>query len=173
MDKIEELKLLKKNLLNEIEREMMHLVSKFKEYVSVDHPDNPKHRMIEGICTRINYGVVDSEPFWPTEIPLHGGERKNYYCYLPNEVEFIIRNGYNKWRSNLIFYNDEIGAWYIYNNEDEHGCWGIEYPKELEFGKKIVCVNELDTDTQLAILELLETILKDPLEEFLEQFKTV
>lgn len=171
MDKIDEVKLLKKNLLNEIEREMMHLVSKFKEYVSVDHPDNPKHMMIEGRCTRINYGVVDSEPFWPPEIPLHGGERKNYYCYLPNKVEFI--NRYNKWRSNLIFYNDEIGAWYVYNNDHSRELWETEYPKELDNHEKIVCVNELDTDTQIAFLELLETILKDPLEEFLEQFKTV
>lgn len=171
MDKMEEIKLLKRNLRDEIYQEIMRLVNKFKEYVSVDHPENPKHTIIEGICVRINYGVVDSETFWPLEIPLNRGERKNYYCYLPNKVEFI--NQYSKWCSNLIFYNDEIGAWYVYNNDHSRKLWETEYPKELDNHEKIACINELDTDSQIAFLELLETLLKDPLEEFFEEFKTI
>ena len=171
MDKIEAVKLLKKNLREEIDREMMRLVNKFKEYVSVDHPDNPKHTIIEGICTRINYGVVDSDSFWPPEITLSGGERKNYYCFLLNKVEFI--NKHTKWRSNLIFYNDEIGAWYVYNNDHSRDLWETEYPKELDNHEKIACIKDLDTDSQIEFLELLETLLKDPLEDFFEQFKTI
>lgn len=154
MDSIETIKDLKKNLREEIDKEMRSLVGKFKDYVTTEHPDNPKHIMIEGIWYRNNYGVVDSKPFWPPEIPLNRGERKNYYCYLSEYVQFIHR--YRIWRSDVIFYNDEIGGWFVYDSENE----------------KYTGFEELDTDAQIKMLEMLKKRIETPSPEtFLEEIE--
>lgn len=154
MDSIETIKDLKKNLREEIDKEMRSLVGKFKDYVTTEHPDNPKHITIEGIWYRNNYGVVDSKPFWPPEIPLNRGERKNYYCYLSEYVQFIHRN--RIWRSDVIFYNDEIGGWFVYDREN----------------KKYTGFEELDTDAQIKMLEMLKKRIETPSPEtFLEELE--
>ena len=154
MDSIETIKDLKKSLREEIDKEMMSLVGKFKDYVVVEHPDNPKPIMIEGVWYRNNYGVVDSQPFWPPEIPLNRGERKNYYCYLSEYVQFIHR--YRIWRSDVIFYNDEIGGWFVYDREN----------------KEYTGFEELDTDAQIEMLEMLKRFIETPSPEaFLEELE--
>ena len=154
MDGTEKIKLLKENIREEIDKEMRSLVNKFKEYVTTEHPDNPKHVMIEGVWYRNNYGVVDSKPFWPPEIPLDRGERKNYYCYLSDHVYFI--HLYRIWRSNVIFYNDEIGGWYVYDSDNK---------QYIEF-------DGLDTDTQIKMLEMLKKCIEIPSPEaFLEELE--
>lgn len=154
MDSIETIKDLKENLREEIDKEMRSLVGKFKDYVVVEHPDNPKPIMIEGVWYRNNYGVVDSKPFWPPEIPLNRGERKNYYCYLSDYVQFIHR--YRIWRSDVIFYNDEIGGWFVYDREN----------------KEYTGFEELDTDAQIKMLEMLKRFIETPSPEtFLEELE--
>ena len=109
MDNIEKIKLSKKNLQDEILKEMMSLVDKFKEYVSVDHIGYPKHQIIEGICTRTNYGIIKNDyPDLPLKI-FEKRENNNYYCFLPEKIEFYNRYSNNhKWYTNLIFYNNKI-----------------------------------------------------------------
>jgi hypothetical protein len=67
----------------------------------------------------------------------------NYYCYLPEFVEFIHR--YKIWKTDIIIYNENSNWWYVYNTETK---------KQLEF-------NELDTDAQIKMLELLENRLEN------------
>ena len=64
MSNIDKINLSKKNLQEEILKEMMSLVDKFKEYVSVDHPENPKYTMVEGVCSKINYGIIIVQCFY-------------------------------------------------------------------------------------------------------------
>ena len=128
MDSIETIKDLKRSLRKDIDKRIRELVDKFKDYVSVDeHFGFPKHLMIEGIWYRNNYGYRDG----------------NYYCYLPEFVEFIHR--YKIWRTDVIVYNENSNWWYVYNTETK---------KQLEF-------NELDTDAQIKMLELLENRLEN------------
>ena len=65
---IESIRILKGNLQNNIDEELNRIIIDFKEYVSVEHDDNPKFTLVDGICTRINYGCKDERYFW---------------CYLP------------------------------------------------------------------------------------------
>lgn len=52
---IDRLKEYKEKIQNRIEKEMHNLVPKFKEYVRNDHPEYPKHILIEGmIKTKTN-----------------------------------------------------------------------------------------------------------------------
>jgi hypothetical protein len=128
MNSIETIKDQKRNLRKDIDKRMRGLVEKFKEYVSVDtHVGFPKHLMIEGIWYRNNFGYKDG----------------NYYCYLPEFVEFIHR--YKIWKTDIIIYNENSNWWYVYNTETK---------KQLEF-------NELDTDAQIKMLELLENRLEN------------
>ncbi len=128
MDSIETIKDLKRSLRKDIDKRIRGLVDKFKEYVSVDNHDGfPKHLIIEGMWYRNNYGYRNG----------------NYYCYLPEFVEFIHR--YKIWRTNIIIYNENFNWWYVYNKETK---------EQLEF-------NELDTDAQIKMLELLENRLEN------------
>ena len=128
MDSIETIKDLKRSLRKDIDKRIRGLVDKFKEYVSVDdHAGFPKHLIIEGMWHRNNYGYKDG----------------NYYCYLPEFVEFIHR--YKIWRTNIIVYNEKHNWWFVYNKEKK---------EQLEF-------DELDTDAQVKMLELLENRLGD------------
>ena len=128
MDSIETIKDLKRSLRKDIDKRIRGLVDKFKEYVSVDnHVGFPKHLMIEGMWYRNNFGYKDG----------------NYYCYLPEFVEFIHR--YNIWRTNIIVYNEKLNWWFVYNTEKK---------ERLEF-------DELDTDAQVKMLELLENRLEN------------
>ena len=128
MDSIETIKDLKRSLQKDIDKRIRGLVDKFKEYVSVDnHVGFPKHLMIEGMWYRNNFGYKDG----------------NYYCYLPEFVEFIHR--YKIWKTDIIIYNENSNWWYVYNTETK---------KQLEF-------NELDTDAQIKMLELLENRLEN------------
>ena len=126
MDSIESIKVFKKSIHNEIAREMNRLIPKFKKYVSEEHSNNPKHVFIEGIWHRNNYGYKDNY----------------YYCYLSDFVQFI--HNYNIWRIDVIFYNDKLNRWFVYDKEKEDYT---EY-------------NELDTDSQIALLELLKKRLE-------------
>lgn len=60
MDKIEILKSQKENLQEVIYKELDNLTAMFKEYVVIEHPDYPKHIMIENIWYRNNYGCKDN-----------------------------------------------------------------------------------------------------------------
>jgi hypothetical protein len=126
MDSIESIKVLKENIHNEIAIEMNCLIPKFKKYVSEEHSNNPKHVFIEGIWHRNNYGYKDNY----------------YYCYLSDFVQFI--HNYSIWRIDVIFYNDKLNWWFVYDKEKE---------KYTEY-------NELDTDSQIALLELLKKRLE-------------
>ena len=128
MDSIETIKDLKRSLRKDIDKRIRGLVDKFKEYVSVDnHVGFPKHLMIEGMWYRNNYGYRNG----------------NYYCYLPEFVEFI--NRYKIWKTDIIIYNENSNWWYVYNTENK---------EQLEY-------NELDTDAQIKMLELLENRLEN------------
>lgn len=126
MDSIESIKVLKKSIHNEIAREMNRLIPKFKKYVSEEHSDNPKHVLIEGIWYRNNYGY----------------DNNCYYCYLSDFIQFIHIN--EIWQINVIFYNDKLNWWFVYDKEKE---------KYTEY-------NDLDTDSQIALLELLNKRLE-------------
>ena len=127
MDNIESIKLLKENIQDNIHNELNKLVCAFKDYVIVEHDNNPKYTLVGGICTRINYGCKDNIYFW---------------CYLPSDVKFIHNN--KIWISNMIFYNDELNWWYVYNRDN----------------KQYVEFDEMDTDSQIAMLEMLENYLE-------------
>lgn len=122
MDSIESIKTLKESIHNEIAREMNRLIPKFKKYVCEEHSNDTKHVFIEGIWHRNNYGYKDNY----------------YYCYLSDFVQFI--HNYSIWRIDVIFYNDKLNWWFVYDKEKE---------KYTEY-------NELDTDSQIALLELLK-----------------
>ena len=128
MDSIETIKDLKRSLRKDIDKRIRSLVDKFNEYVSVDnHAGFPKHLIIEGMWHRNNYGYKNG----------------NYYCYLPEFVEFIHRR--KIWKADIIIYNENFNWWYVYNKETK---------EQLEF-------NELDTDAQIKMLELLENRLEN------------
>ena len=170
---IEKIKLAKKSLQDEIMKEMMSLVDMFKEYVTIDHTEYPKHQIIEGICTRVNYGIIKND--YPN-IPLPQFENKednNYYCFLPEKIEFYTKySKSSKWYTNLIFYNNKLGGWFIYNYKttswlaDDSLCLKVIDDENVEE------FEALDIETQIAFLEQLENLLKDPLEDFFETFKT-
>lgn len=126
MNSIESIKLLKENIQDEIDNELNRIVCEFKDYVTKEHENNPKFTLIEGICTRFNYGSKDNTYFW---------------CYLPNDIKFIHNNKICK--TNMIFFNDELKCWCVYNRDIK---------THLEF-------NEMDTDSQIAMLEMLENHL--------------
>lgn len=72
----------------------------------------------------------------------YGIDGNKYFCYLPETVEFIHR--YNYWRTNAIYFNNNSNCWYLYNKDKK------------EFAE----FNSLDTDTQIATLEILKNQLK-------------
>jgi hypothetical protein len=161
MSNIDKIKLSKENLQKEIMKEMMNLVDKFKEYVSVDHTKYPKYQIIEGICTKINYGIIKND--YP-ELPLklfENRENNNYYCFLPEKIEFLNKySSTRKWYSNLIFYNEKLNCWFVYNN-DKMGSWsGYEEDclKKID-EDKVDEFTSLDIETQIAFLEQLEKLL--------------
>lgn len=123
---IDSIKLLKENIQNEIDKELNRLVDPLKDYISIEHSDNPKFILVDNICTRINYGQKDNTYFW---------------IYLPKDIIFIHLN--KIWITNMIFYNNKLNCWYVYNRDND---------KYVEF-------NEMDTDGQIAMLEMLVKIL--------------
>ena len=158
MSNIDKINLSKKNLQEEILKEMMSLVDKFKEYVSVDHPENPKYTMIEGVCSKINYGIVKDE--YPN-IPLQPFENKvdnNYYCFLPNKIYFL--NQYKIWCSNLIFYNNKLNCWFVYNNDNEKFSLCTTTLKDIE-PNKVKEFTSLDIETQIKFLEHLQNFFEN------------
>ena len=102
MGNIESIKSLKENIQNEIYKELENLVPKLMDYVSVEHDNNPKFTLVEGICTRINYGSKAKTYFW---------------CYLPKDIQFIHLN--TIWRTNMIFYSDRADWWFVYNRDNK------------------------------------------------------
>lgn len=102
MGNIESIKSLKENIQNEIYKELENLVPKLMDYVSVEHDNNPKFTLVEGICTRINYGSKANTYFW---------------CYLPKDIQFIHLN--KIWRTNMIFYSDRADWWFVYNHDNK------------------------------------------------------
>jgi hypothetical protein len=162
MDSIDKIKNAKKNLQDDILKEMMSLVDVFKAYVTVDHTKYLKHQIIEGICTKINYGIIKND--YP-ELPLklfENRENNNYYCFLPEKIEFLNKySSTRKWYSNLIFYNEKLNCWFVYNN-DKMGSWsGYEEDclKKID-EDKVEEFTSLDIETQIAFLEQLENLLK-------------
>ena len=158
MSNIDKIKLSKENLQKEITKEMMGLVDKFKEYVSADHPENPKYIMVEGVCSKINYGIVKDE--YPN-IPLQLFENKvddNYYCYLPNKIYFL--NQYKIWCSDLIFYNNKLNCWLVYNNGNEKFSLYTTTLKDIEYNK-VKEFTSLDIETQIKFLEHLQNFFEN------------
>lgn len=140
MENIDKIEVLTEIVRADIEKEMMNLVDKFKEYVSIDHSKYPKWSTNEsGVCTRINYGIEESD--YPNLPVFENKIDKNYYCYLPNHVEFI--NGHKLLRSNLLFYNNKLNCWMVYDKSKN---------KVLDF-------NVIDTDSQVKFLKMIENIL--------------
>lgn len=157
MSNIDKIKLSKENLQEEIMKEMMSLVDKFKKYVSDDHPENPKYMMVEDICCRVNYGIVKSD--YPN-MPFKRFKNKvynNYYYYLPNKIEFL--NQYEKWYTDLIFYNNKLNCWFVYNNGNEKFSLYTTTLKDIE-SNKVEEFTSLDIETQIKFLEQLENLLK-------------
>ena len=66
---------------------------------------------------------------------------KLYYCSLPERVQFIYKN--SQWSSNRLIFNDDLK------------CWGVR-DKDT---KKVAVFEVLDTDAQIAILEMLDTFI--------------
>ncbi len=139
MDSIEKIKDLKENLREVIDKEMRGLVRKFKDYVVVDHPDNSKYQIIEGVCTRINYGCEGN---------------RYYYYWLAPDLEFI--HLHSLWRVYAIYYDDKLKWWFVYN-KDKHDCTEFNeldtdaQIKMLEMLKKCI-----ETSSLKAFLEELE-----------------
>jgi hypothetical protein len=160
MDSIEKIKIAKKTLQDDILKAMMNLVGMFKEYVTVDHTKYPKHQIVEGICTKINYGIIKNDyPNIPLQI-FENKEDNNYYCFLPEKIEFYNKYSNSKWYTNLIFYNNKLNCWFVYNivvkswwGEDHLCLKNIESDKVEEF-------TSLDIETQIKFLDQLENLLK-------------
>ena len=124
MYSIDKIKLAKQNLQDEILKEMMSLVDKFKEYVTVDHAKYSKYQIVEGICTKVNYGIIKND--YPNIPIFESKEDNNYYCFLPEKIEFYNRYSNNhKWYTNLIFYNNKLNCWFVYNVVAK-SWWGEE-----------------------------------------------
>jgi len=107
---------------------MWRSVDSFKNYVIAEdeHDNYPKEVSIEGKYTRANYGC----------------EKDNYYyCFLPGFVQFVYQNSY--WRSDLIFFDDNIKCWFVYDGDK----------------KEYVTFEALDTDSQIAFYEMLDNLL--------------
>lgn len=68
---------------------------------------------------------------------------KLYYCLLPERVQFIYKN--SQWSSNRVIFDDELKYWMVYDNDK----------------KKSVAFEALNTDTQIAILQMLNTFMDD------------
>lgn len=106
---------------------MHRYVSPFQEYVTAKDDDLvSKHLTIEGREGRTNYGCAKDN---------------YYYCFLPNFVQFTYENSI--WRSNMIFFNDKIKCWFVYDMDK----------------KEKVAIQALDTDSQIAFLTMLHRVL--------------
>ena len=162
MDNIDKIKLAKQNLQDEILKEMMSLVDTFKEYVTVDHATYSKYQIVEGICTKINYGIIKNDyPDLPLKI-FESKEDNNYYCFLPKKIEFYNRySNTRKWYSNLIFYNNKLNCWFVYNNDKLCSWRGFEEDclKNIE-EDRVEEFTSLGIETQIAFLEQLKKLLK-------------
>ena len=65
----------------------------------------------------------------------------NFFCQIIL-LRFTHKN--KIWRSNVIFYNNNLNWWYVYNRDNK---------QYVEFG-------EMDTDNQIKMLEMLENNLE-------------
>lgn len=158
MESVDKIKLLKKTIREDIEQEMKNLVDKFKEYISVDHDNNPKYTMGEYFLTRINYGIKKHS--YPNLPPLFNDiEDDNYYCYLPNVV--VFKCDYELWRTNLIFYNNKSNSWFVYNCDPSQKKFSLTKldALDLDCNDKFIEFGSLDTDSQIMFLEQLKNLL--------------
>ena len=64
-----------------------------------------------------------------------------YYFLLPNTVQFIYQN--NHGHSDLLFFNDKLQCWFVIDKEK----------------KEKVTFTALDTDAQIAILDMIDHFL--------------
>lgn len=112
----------------EIVLSMRRYVDLFKKFVINDNYDYPKHVSIEGKYKRTQYGC---------EKDIY------YYCFLPGRVQFIHEDSH--WRSNLIFFNDKIKCWFVYDKDK----------------KEYVTFEAMDTDSQIAFYSMLDELLHD------------
>ena len=69
-------------------------------------------------------------------------ENRYFWCYLPNDVLFIHLN--KIWRTNMIFYDNQLYCWFVYNRDID----------------KYVSFDEMDTDSQIKMLENLKNNVK-------------
>ena len=168
MKEIDKVKKLREKVREEIKREMKNLVDEFKEYVGVDHPDNPKYTKGKYYVTRINYGII--KHIYP-DFPLIFGNKEddNYYCYLPNYVQFV--HNYKLRQSNLIFYNNKSKTWFVCDQSDKKFSFSHD-TLELDDLTKLIEFSSLDTDTQIKMLEMLKRFIETPSPEaFLEELE--
>ena len=138
MNRIEdfrEIKRLQVDIQEKIVLAMRRKVNWFKDFVNAEDGEYdyyPKYSTIvsiEGERTRqTNYGCE---------------KEKYYYCFLEGFVEFIYQNSY--WKSNLIFYNDKIKCWFVYDKDK----------------KERVTFEALDTDAQIAFLKKLSNLYNE------------
>ncbi len=159
MDSIEKIKISKKNLEDEISKEMDSLVDYFKSYVTVDHVKYSKYQIIEGICTKINYGIIKND--YPNYPIFDSKEDNNYYCFLPEKIKFYNKYTHSEWYTNLIVYNDKLNYWFIYNVIADKSVFGEDHMclKEIE-EDKVIEFTSLDIETQISFLEQLKNLLK-------------
>ena len=126
MRQISNIEKLHEKTREELVLSMRRYVDRFKEFVINDNDDYPKEVSIEGKYIRTQYGC---------EKDIY------YYCYLPRYVQFIHEDSH--WHSNLIFFNDKIKCWFVYD-EDK---------------KEYVTFEVIDTDSQIVFYSMLDELL--------------
>ena len=63
------------------------------------------------------------------------------------------------WCSNLIFYNNKLNCWLVYNNGNEKFSLYTTTLKDIEYNK-VKEFTSLDIETQIKFLDQLENLLK-------------
>ena len=73
----------------------------------------------------------------------YGCKDDYYYCFFPVPVQLVYQNSHLS--SNCIFFNDRFKCWFVYD----------------EVKNEFVTFEALDTDTQIAFLEMLDNFVDD------------
>lgn len=170
MDNIESIKLLQENIQEEIVKEMDSLIPKIKTFVSVNHDNYPKYRQGKYTVEQINYGIIKHiypDLCLPDElskmIEITNEEDDNFYCHL-HEIIVFVGGKFNDelWRSDLIFYNNKSGLWYVYNNYPSNAKFNLVQDLvklNLDNTDKFMKIRDLDINTQIVFLEKLKNVL--------------
>ena len=115
--------------------------------------ENVREQIVLAMRRRVfafkDYVTADMSEFKHREYELikdtdYGRKDDNmYYCYLPKTDQFIYLD--NSGYSNLLIFNDKIKCWFAYDKDK----------------KEKVTFEALDTDAQIAFLNMLDLFLDD------------